>query len=133
MLRASLDEVYTDSLSKPESESLAYYAQANWHWNDRGTLTFGLRYTNEERTNSSESWSWGGVGLTAENFPGSTALERSLASSIRTTTARSTAFISGESEDDSVAWLINPSFELRENTLLYASAAYGRSRARFSS
>jgi iron complex outermembrane receptor protein len=125
LLAASLNDIYYNSVSKPTSESIASYGQANWHLAPALTLTAGLRFTNEKRTNSSESWNSGGVALTAENFVGSTALERQLATATRTASARSTAYIRGATEDDSVAWLINPSWQVQDDTLLYAVASYG--------
>lgn len=125
LLVASLNGIEPDTLSKPTSESWAVYGQTNLHITDRLTLTTGARFTHEKRTNSTESWYTGGVPLTEANFPGSTALERQLATSLRNTNARTIPFIYGETEDDSVAWLVNPSFQLAPAVLLYASAAYG--------
>ncbi len=125
LMAASLNEIYYDSLTEPKSESIASYGQANWHLTDALTLTTGLRFTNEQRSNSTSSWFDGGVALTAANFPASTALERQLATSIRTANARTTSYISGETGDDSIAWLVNPAWRVSDDVLLYAIASYG--------
>jgi len=122
LLVASRDGVYTDNITTPEVESLAVYGQTNFYLTDRVTLTTGVRRTWEERFNSDESLVWGGVPLTEENFPGATGQQLAAARALRGT-AR--PYAEAELDESSWSWLINPSFQVSENVLLYGSVAYG--------
>ena len=125
LLAASLDGVQTQNEGKPGVRNLAYYGQLNWHLTDRATLTAGIRLTDEKRTNSYQSWWWGGTALTAANFSGASTTELNAANGIRNANARTTALVSTEKSDRSVSWLLNPSYKLSDDVLLYASTAYG--------
>ena len=122
LLVASRDGVYTDNVTTPEVESFAVYGQTNVYFGDRFTLTTGLRRTWESRFNSDESLVWGGIELDEANFPGATAEQLAAARAIR---GRPRPYAEAELDESSWSWLINPSFELGQNALLYASVAYG--------
>jgi iron complex outermembrane receptor protein len=122
LLLASRDGVYTQSRSTPEVDSLGVYGQVNWHLTDKAILTTGLRRTWEDRFNSNQSWVWGGTALTAANFPGASAAELTAANAIRSTPE---AYADASLNETSWSWLINPSYKLNKDVLLYASVAYG--------
>jgi iron complex outermembrane receptor protein len=123
-LKASLNNVYATSKTTPENDSTALFGQANWHLTDKATLTTGLRGTYEAKTSTYDNL--------ASYYDGS-ALTTSIAGDVGTNalTLRNaqlknlTATTNGGLNETSVAWLINPSYKLNSDVLLYASAANG--------
>jgi iron complex outermembrane receptor protein len=121
LLQASLRDVYSITNQKPVSDSAAVFGQVNWHVTDRASLTLGLRQTWEYKTNE--------VYRRATLLDGSSLIStgNATADAIR---ASQTGADYGVNEglrikDDSIAWLINPSFQLTDDVLLYASASAG--------
>jgi iron complex outermembrane receptor protein len=121
LLQASLRDVYSITNQKPVSDSAAVFGQVNWHLTDRASLTLGLRQTWEYKTNE--------VYRRATLLNGSSRVStgNATADAIR---ASQTGVDYGVNEglrikDDSIAWLINPSFQLTDDVLLYASASAG--------
>jgi len=121
LLRASLGDVYQESFQHPISESQAVFGQANWKLTDRATLTFGARYTREQKTNLASR--------TSTFLDGSPLVPtgNATADAIRSAQLGSdyTTIVGTPIDSDAVAWLINPSYKLNDNTLLYASASSG--------
>jgi iron complex outermembrane receptor protein len=51
LMRASLDGVYQSRVTDAQVTSVAAYGQADWHLTEKATLSFGLRRTEEKKTN----------------------------------------------------------------------------------
>lgn len=121
LLQASLDDVFSTTRQNPESESQAVFGQLNWKTTDRAALTVGVRYTTEEKTND--------ISRSAAYFNGSPLVPtgNATANAIRNAqTGASYTAIEGDPIDDSaIAWLFNPSYQLTDNVLVYASASAG--------
>lgn len=123
-------QLLTDSLNggqnyttqTPSVDSVALYGQANWHIDDKATLTFGLRQTQESRSNTFQAASNAGS-LTALTY--GLAAENAAAQAIRAKYLKSFAFQSDSLNEASTAWLLNPSYKVNENVLVYASASHG--------
>src|SRR5690606_7778112 len=98
--------------------SWAAFGQAIWHISPRLDLTGGIRFTHEKRAGSNTATSFGG----ATNLsPADLALrERLLLNQFGGYFS-----IAGKKSFDSVSWLINPSFKITDEILLYASTARG--------
>jgi iron complex outermembrane receptor protein len=122
--------------SQPTTRSLAGFGQLNWHLDERTTLTLGLRQTHEKRDNH--------FSRTAENSAlatngdayylarGATAAELSAARGLLTAQAgaKGAAFqtydlAGAKINATSNSWLINPSYKLSDDVLLYASLSKG--------
>jgi iron complex outermembrane receptor protein len=121
LLRASLRDVYSVTNQNPVSDSAAAFGQINWHLTERANLTLGLRQTWEYKTND--------VRRRATLLNGSALVStgNATAEAIR---AAQTGADYGPVEglrikDDSIAWLVNPSYQLTDDVLLYASASAG--------
>ncbi len=121
LLRASLADVYTASYQNPISKSQAAFGQVNWKLTDRATLTAGVRYTQEQKTNIINKKT------TYANGAALVGTGNATADAIRTAQITTDfATVQGDKiDDDSVAWLINPSFKLNSDVLLYASVSGG--------
>jgi iron complex outermembrane receptor protein len=120
-LRASLENVFSTTFQNPVSESQAVFAQANWKLTDRLTLTGGLRYTWEQKDNITTRG--------AQFVDGSPLVStgNATADAIRATQlgASYTDLEGTPIRDGSISWLVNPSFSLTDDVLLYASASGG--------
>jgi iron complex outermembrane recepter protein len=115
-LQDSLNGVYNTTEVDPTSKSVAAFAQANWHLTDRATLTAGLRDTDETVGTIYNKKSTGGVAVSG------TAL------AIRTAQYGGPLYgyvDAGEMKNNSVSWLVNPSYKLTDDILVYASASFG--------
>jgi iron complex outermembrane recepter protein len=121
LLQASLRDVFSATNQKPVSDSAAAFGQLNWHVTDRASLTVGLRQTWEYKTNE--------VYRRTTLLDGSPLVSTGNATADAIRAAQSGAdygTVEGERiKDDSIAWLINPSFQLTDDVLLYASASAG--------
>jgi iron complex outermembrane receptor protein len=120
-LQASLRDVYSITNQKPVSDSAAVFGQVNWHLTDRASLTLGLRQTWEYKTNEVYRRT------TLLNGSALVSTGNATADAIRSAqTGADYGVIDGQRiKDDSIAWLINPSFQLSDDVLVYASASAG--------
>ena len=121
LLRTSLRDVFGTVNQKPVTDSAAVFGQVNWQATERARVTFGLRQTWEWKTNeqSRNSTLSGGLPLVSTGNATADAIRLSQ-------TGTSYAPVEGvKIEDDSVSWLINPSFQLNDDVLLYGSASAG--------
>lgn len=121
LLQRSLGDILATTFQNPVSKSQAAFAQLNWELTDRLTLTGGLRYTWEQKDS---------VARRGSSFVDGSPLVstgNATADAIRAAqTGTSYADIPGQPiRDGSVSWLINPSFKLSSDVLLYASASGG--------
>jgi iron complex outermembrane receptor protein len=120
-LRASLRDVFSTVYQNPESDSVAVFGQVNWHATDRTRLTLGLRQTWERKTNE--------VSRRTTLLDGSPLIStgNATADAIRASQAGADyGLLEGvKIKDDAIAWLVNPSFQLSDDVLLYSSASAG--------
>jgi len=131
LLRQSLNNVYATNTQYSKTDSKAWFGQINWHLTEQATLTTGLRYTHEKRENSiiKQNTLVDGSALTALGDasvlpPAATAGD--LAQAIREGQIGSSYGLrDGELTENSISWLLSPSYKLNENVLLYASAGGG--------
>ena len=114
-LQASLNGVYNTTEVDPSSKSIAGFGQANWHINDKATLTVGLRDTRETVGASFNKISTGGVAVTG----GALAIRQAQQ-------GVTYGYVNpADVTDTSASWLINPSFQLTPDVLIYGSASHG--------
>lgn len=121
LLQQSLANTRTVTNQHPISSSQAVFAQANWKATDRATLTLGARYTREQKTSTSFKTTAfaDGTPLVSTGNPTADAI-RSAQLGLPYT------LVIGEPiEAGAVAWLINPSYKVTDDVLLYASASGG--------
>jgi iron complex outermembrane receptor protein len=122
--------------SEPVTRSLGAFGQLNWHADDKTTLTLGLRQTREQRTNrftrSAEDSLFARNGNAYYSARGATAAELAAAQGILTAQAgaKGPAFQSYEVAGAAInatsySWLINPSYKVSDDVLLYASVGKG--------
>jgi len=141
--------VYRSYVLNPTTESYAAFGQLNWHFTDRTTLTVGLRDTQENKTGRNRrELDRAGTGLTnatgsdnskatnygldltsAADLAAWNAAKSLYRSAIGTGSAGDKGiydWIEGDSiSDNSVAWLLSPSYQLTNDVLLYGSLASG--------
>jgi len=120
-LRAALGGTYSYSNQHPISNSQAVFAQGNWEITDRFTLTAGLRYTREQKTSTTRRE------IGREDGAPLVPTGNAVADAIRASQLQAPfADVIGEPIDDGAfAWLVNPSYNLTESVLLFASASGG--------
>lgn len=113
-----LDGVEYDQLGKAKTKSLAAFGQGTLHITRQFDLTAGVRVTYERREGSNTGYSFGGsTDLTTAEQTQQANLLRSLFGGYFTLT--------GKQSGTSVSWLVNPSYKITPDILLYASAARG--------
>jgi iron complex outermembrane receptor protein len=121
LLQEALEGTASISNQHPISNSQAAFVQANWEITDRATLTAGIRYTREQKTSTYSKQ----IG----NEDGSPLVStgNATADAIRAAQLQSPiATVIGEPIDSGAfAWLINPSYKITDDVLLYASASGG--------
>jgi iron complex outermembrane receptor protein len=111
-----LNGVEFDQVGKAETKSAAVFGQGTYRFNDRASLTLGLRYTHEEREASNENIFAGGVPLT-----GALAAFAPFRAAVTGVPFK----VEGDDSSGSFSWLINPSYKLTDDILAYASISYG--------
>ena len=134
LLQDSLQNVYVTNKISPDTKSYAVFGQANWHFTDRGTVTFGVRETYEHKTSTDVAGADYINGSPLDNLStfgqsvGASALQIASANNIRTTSiGPSFTLVNGVPlEAYATSWLFSPSYKITEHTLLYASAAAGQ-------
>lgn len=112
-----LDGVEYDHFGTARNNSLAPFGQATWHVTSALDLTAGLRYTHEKRKGGDRGYSFGG----AQNLSTS---DQALRDKTLLSTG-GTFDISGQERNGTWSWLINPSYKLNEQVLVYGSVARG--------
>jgi iron complex outermembrane receptor protein len=121
LLQQSLQNVFSVNNQHPISNSQAVFAQANWKATERATLTAGIRYTREQKTSTTVR--------TATYYDGTPLVSTGslAADSIRTgqTGAAYTTIIGEPIDTGAISWLVNPSYKVTDDILLYASASGG--------
>jgi len=121
LLQSSLRDVYSFTRQNPVSDSAAVFGQINWQLTDKARLTVGLRETWEWKTNDINRLSGSTTGAPLVSTGNATADAIRVAQ-----TGVDYATVEGvKIRDNSIAWLINPSYQLTDDVLLYASASAG--------
>ncbi len=121
LLDASLNDVLVTTFQNPATDSVAVFGQTNWHFTDRATLTLGLRRTDENKTSDIEKRATYGDGspLVATGNATADAIRAGQLGNVFGLRA-------GDPLDESsYSWLINPSFSVTDDVLVYASAGAG--------
>lgn len=104
-------------------DSGAVFGQATWRITDALLLTGGIRYTNETKSVDVTGATSGGVPLPPALAPVRAA---TLASFGGTTAAAGGIYqVSARENGGAISWLVNPSYQINENFLLWASVSYG--------
>jgi iron complex outermembrane receptor protein len=115
---ATFDGLEYDQYGRGKTKSIAPFGQGTWHITQALDLTLGARFTHEAREGSDDSYSFGGAsGLSASD---QAAQDKQILS------YGGYFHVSGRAGYNSVAWLVNPSYKLSEQTLLYALIARGQ-------
>jgi iron complex outermembrane receptor protein len=120
LLQASLRDIYVTTLKNPETDSRAAFGQVDWHFTQRATLTLGLRKTWEDKTSD--------VSKSASFADGSPLVStgNATADAIRAAqVGNSYVGVGTPIKEDAYSWLVNPSFQLTDDVLLYASVGSG--------
>src|SRR5450830_1514823 len=116
LLQSSLNGVYSTTEVDPTSESVAAFGQTNWHLTDKATLTLGLRETYETVGNTYNKLVTGGTALTNTN---ALAIRNGQLGTVY-------GYVTPASQSNqSLSWLINPSYKLSDDVLLYGSGSHG--------
>jgi iron complex outermembrane receptor protein len=120
-LQASLRDVIVRTHQNPVSDSVAVFGQVNWQATERARLTLGLRQTWEWKDNTIQRASsfLDGSPLVSTGNVTADAI-RAAQTGVDYPTVQGVKIT-----DDSIAWLINPSYQLTDDVLLYASASAG--------
>jgi iron complex outermembrane recepter protein len=121
LLQASLRDVFSIVNQKPVSDSVAVFSQVNWQVTDRARLTLGLRETWEWKTNevSRRSMLLDGSPLVATGNATADAIRAAQ------TGADFGPFAGVKIRDNAISWLVNPSYQITNDVLLYSSASAG--------
>lgn len=128
MMAASMRNVLYNQNVVPATDSYAGYGQINWHVTDDATLTLGLRNTFERRENTGWSRNIGGSDLDALGASiGATAQNISDAKAIRSAQLGQEWDAPRQGFDqNSQNWLVNPSYKVTEDLMVYGSVAGGQ-------
>ncbi|TPE63708.1 TonB-dependent receptor [Sandaracinobacter neustonicus] len=119
LLPLVLDGVEYQQRGTAKIESSAIFGQATWHVTDKFDVTGGLRLTREGKSVSNTGQAFGGTPLTgalAALAPARAAIINAFGGIFRLTDSQT---LTGWS------WLINPSYKLSDDVLLYASVSHG--------
>lgn len=111
-----LNGLETDQVGKAETKSAAVFGQGTYRFNDRASLTAGLRYTYEEREASNQGLAFGGTPLTGA---------LAAYAPFRAAVAGAPFLVEGQKDSGSFSWLINPAYKVTDDILAYASVSYG--------
>lgn len=130
LLRSSLDGIYQSSVTDATVNSLAAYAQADFHFTDKATVSVGVRDTNETKKNKiSTQLDRPGENLdTLGSTYGATAAQIAAAKTVRNgqVPVAPFDFVKGNDIDDNlVAWNISPSYKINDDINVYASVGKG--------
>ncbi|MEI9851881.1 MAG: TonB-dependent receptor [Sphingomonas sp.] len=116
LLPAILDGVEYDQYGKLQVTSWALFGQGTFHATDRLALTAGLRFSRENKEASNTATVFGGAALPPTLAPARTAIVNAFGGLFAVADERTT---------ESWSWLINPSYQVSDDVLLYASVSYG--------
>jgi iron complex outermembrane receptor protein len=112
---------YLTGKTRLDTETFAIFSQATWHITDRWNFKGGLRWSDEQKKADLLS-------TTTSTAPSQALLGRSLLDSIATPIDASF-----KRSSDNVDWLISPSVDIGEDTMIFATAATGTKSGGFNS
>lgn len=130
LLRASLNNVYQSSVTDATVNSLAVYAQADFHFTEKLNVSVGVRSTDETKKNKISTQ----LDRPGENLEslgaqyGATSAQISAAQAVRASQVPTAPFdfVAGKDIDDNlIAWNISPSYKLTDDFNIYASVGKG--------
>lgn len=145
LLRAAQDGVYRSYVLEPTTNSAAVFGQANWHVDDKTTLTLGARETHENKSGRNRR-ELDRAGSALTDLQGKDSGKAALyglnlanAADLAAWNAAKALYLSaiggaGTVYDwkpgqaisrNSLSWLVSPSYQLDRDVLLYASASQG--------
>lgn len=113
---AILDGVEYDQYGKLQVTSWALFGQGTFHATDRLALTAGVRFSRENKQASNTATAFGGAPLPPALAPARAAIVNAFGGLFA---------VADERTVDSWSWLVNPSYRISDDVLLYASASYG--------
>ena len=119
LLPVVLDGVEHQQRGSAKIESSAVFGQGTWHATDKFDLTLGVRLTREAKSAQNVGQAFGGAPLTgalAALAPARQAILNAFGGIFRLSDSQTTTGWS---------WLINPSYKLSDDVLLYASVSRG--------
>ncbi|MCG2839711.1 TonB-dependent receptor [Sandaracinobacter sp. RS1-74] len=126
LLPLVLDGVEYQQRGSAKIESSALFGQGTWHATDRFDLTLGLRLSREAKSAINLGRSFGGTPLVGPLAALAPARAAVLASFGGTTPALAGNFRLADSHTTTGwSWLVNPSYKLSDDVLLYASVSHG--------
>ncbi|MET0239278.1 MAG: TonB-dependent receptor [Sphingobium sp.] len=114
-----LDGVEYRQYGKAQITSGGVFGQGTWHATDRLALTGGLRFTREKKEASNTGEAFGGAPLAgplAALAPARAAIVSAFGGIFQ---------LSGSETTTAWSWLVNPSFKVSDDVLLYASVSHG--------
>ena len=116
---AALNGFEANSVSTPETRSLALFGQADWEITDRLTLTAGLRYTHEKKEGGFRQY-W----VAGNDLSGLTPAQQAAATAIRGQFNPLQDF-STKFSSDSLSGLATLRWEVNRDAILYATYSRG--------
>jgi len=129
LLKASLDHVWESSVTDATVESLGIFGQADWEITDRASVSLGFRQTYEDKNNRiRQELDRAGEDLDRLGAEVNASADE-IAAAKRTRDNTITApfdWVEGKPIDASLqAWNLGLSYDLQDNTMLYASVGSG--------
>ncbi|MFT4045863.1 MAG: TonB-dependent receptor [Solimonas sp.] len=119
-----LDDLEHDRDGRADTVSGALFGQGTIHFTPRLDLTLGARYTHERRKGWVKGYNVDGTGTSDDDLSESDLALRD--SYIITYTGGNYDPITGTKSKNSPSWLVNPSFKVSDDFLVYASVAQGQ-------
>lgn len=115
-----LDGLEYDRYGVARTRSIAVFGQGTLHLAHGFDLTAGIRFTYEKRKGSNTAYSFNGV-------PDSqlSASDLALRQDLLRRQFGGYFSVSGEDSSSAISWLINPSYKITDDVMIYASAARG--------
>lgn len=98
--------------------TFAQFGQLNYHYDEKTTLTIGVRNSWEDRTASDTGYYFGGATLPAN-------LTNVRANYVINQIGGTNFLLNGEQKTDSISFLINPSYKINDSVTAYVSVARG--------
>jgi iron complex outermembrane receptor protein len=131
LLRDSINGLFVGTDGHPDASSHAIFGQLNWHVDNRATVTLGLRRTTENRTNDYSNFVVQDSPLlsniAAGGYAGASNAQLDAARAIRTAKLTGLGSVAGLPYDaTSYSWLVNPSYKITDDVLLYTSIGKGQ-------
>lgn len=114
---ATFDGLEYDQYGRGKTKSIAPFGQGTWHVTQAFDLTVGARLTHEQREGSDTSRSFNGAAVLSA--ADQAAQDKQILS------YGGYFDLSGRANNNSVAWLVNPSYKISNDFLVYALLARG--------